>query len=88
MKAPEWDDRLFSEHRTFIGVEEVRRAFDYLSAAALRTHLYIAQNSGAGNQKKSLHYNEPLTAQRPFCLIIKRGHLLFYVQSIRPKAIP
>jgi hypothetical protein len=88
VKAPDWDDRLLSAHRNFIGVEEVRRAFDYLSAAALRAHLYIAQNSGIAGQKKSVHYNEPHTAERPFAFIINRGHLLFYVRRYIQKRFP
>jgi GTP:adenosylcobinamide-phosphate guanylyltransferase len=80
MKAPEWDDGLFTAHRNYIEVEEVRRAFDYLSAAAFRTDLFSIQNSGVGRQKKSFHYNEPLTTQRPFAFIVNRGHLLFYVR--------
>jgi hypothetical protein len=80
MKAPEWDDGLFTAHRNYIEVEEVRRAFDYLSAAAFRTDLFSIQNSGVARQKKSFHYNEPLTAQRPFAFIVNRGHLLFYVR--------
>jgi len=80
MKAPEWDEQLFEEHRDYIEVEEVRRAFDFLTAAAFETDLYSVQNSGVGPQKKSFTYDEPQTNQRPFAFIVNRGHLLFYIR--------
>jgi hypothetical protein len=80
MKAPEWDEQLFEEHRDYIEVEEVRRAFDFLTAAAFETDLYSVQNSGAGPHKKSFAYDEPQTNQRPFAFIVNRGHLLFYIR--------
>jgi hypothetical protein len=80
MKAANWDDRLFTAHRNYIKDEEVRRAFDYLSAAAFRTNLYNVQNSGVVQQKKSFLYDEPLTARRPFAFIVNEHHLLFYIR--------
>ena len=87
MKAAEWDEQLLEEHRDYIEVEEVRRAFDFLMVAAFETHLYRVQNSGVGPQKKSFAYDEPGTNQRPFAFIVNRGHLLFYTPS-RTEALP
>jgi hypothetical protein len=80
MKSPKWNQQLFGVHRDYIDVEEVRRAFDYLAANAFHTDLYSVQNSGLNKQKKSFHYDEIASGQRPFAFIVNHGHLLFYIR--------
>lgn len=88
MKASQWDEKLFAAHRNYIEVEDVRRAFDLLTAAAFRSDLYSVQNSGLTDQKKSFHYNEPISAQRPFAFIVNQSHLLFYIRLAGQKRFP
>jgi hypothetical protein len=88
MKSPNWDDGLFTAHRNHIKDAEVRRAFDYLAAIAFQTGLYIIQNSGSDGQKKSFHYNESVSARRPFAFIVNAHHLLFYIRLPGQKRFP
>jgi HNH endonuclease len=80
MKAPDWNERLFEVHRGFIRADDVLRAFDFLTAAAFATNLYIVQSVGAARQKKSFDYDDSQTKQRPFAFIVNREHLLFYIR--------
>jgi hypothetical protein len=80
MKAPEWNDQLFLQHRDSIVAEDARRAFEYLTDAATSNPLYSVENSGRRPQKQSLHYNEIGTGERPFAYIVNNAHILFYVR--------
>ena len=85
MKGPKWNDNLFTAHRDYIEVDDVRRALDFLTAAAFQTALYSVRNGGVGRQKKSFDYDEVETKQRPFAFIVNRGHLLFYIRGAARK---